>query len=107
MRVSVDREDSGWHEAMNLGIDLSCVLITVDGQPYRHTITADTEYRFLRVVKLDEEGQATAKGNDLRTRLIRGAVEIRLLARPDGSWPHAPDLMPPYTPARALHWRAK
>jgi len=88
MRLSADQGDVGYKQALELGIDLACVLLTCDGDSFRFVITVDTDLGFMSMVRLDDRGAPVQAGDAFARRVVRGRVEVRLLARPDGSWPH-------------------
>jgi len=106
MRLSVDRRDPGWDQAMDLGIDLSCILVTVDGDCYRNLVTVDVDKGIIWVIALDDHGQPHRNRWGVLPRLIRGRVTVRFLARPDGSWPHE-GVDRPAEPVRVSSWRKK
>jgi hypothetical protein len=106
MRLSHDRRDPGWEVAMERGIDMSCILVTVNGDSYRNIVTVDTDHGLAWIIALDDYGRPNHDRHGVLTRLVSGNVRIRFLARPDGSWPHHGVPVPKY-PVPAMSWRKK
>ncbi len=89
MRVSVDKSDLGYHPR---GVRCRVFLA---GSERNNVITADEEKRMAVLVKLDEHGRPTIKGDQVQTEIFYGDVRIE---RPEPWSPYTPAPEPAFSP---------
>lgn len=80
MRLSVNSDAPGYKAYRALSRHGAVALITVNGLPVRHCITADTKRRIAVVADLDEQGklQLNSKRDAVKLKVLAGEVSITL-----------------------------
>lgn len=90
MRIAVSIDGQGMINMARLGLNPAFLEVLLDGIKQRCAVAADEEEGWvIRYVLLPAGGLLLGNDREPVMQIERGRVEIRVIARQDGSWPHA------------------